>query len=167
MSGAPAKFNFDLDLGHRQERNSVLTESAMAALVANARADGWQEGFREGERGATVRAAEALAAAATAIADHAAALQQDVAVLAGIAIGDLEAAVPDRGRPCVKLDRRKAATRRFPGFPGDEHIAVSHHARAGEGGRQRAVAGQPTLRVFGGRFIPFEPSFTRPQSGRR
>ena len=34
MTGAaPAKFRFDLDLGHRQERNSVMTESAIAALV--------------------------------------------------------------------------------------------------------------------------------------
>ncbi len=74
MTAAPAKFRFDLDLGHRQERNSVLTESAMAALVANARAEGWREGVAEGERGAAVRAAESLAAGAMAIADHAAAL---------------------------------------------------------------------------------------------
>ena len=55
---SPAKFRFDLDLGHREERNSVLTESAMVALVGNARADGYREGFTEGERSATVRAAD-------------------------------------------------------------------------------------------------------------
>ena len=27
-SAAPAKFRFDLDLGHREERNSVMTDSA-------------------------------------------------------------------------------------------------------------------------------------------
>src|SRR3569833_2133214 len=43
MTGAPAKFRFDLDLGHREERNSVLTESAMAALVGNARAEAVRE----------------------------------------------------------------------------------------------------------------------------
>lgn len=74
MSATPARFRFDLDLGHRQERNSVLTESAMTALVANVRAEGWREGFAEGERTAAARAADALAAAATAIADRAAAL---------------------------------------------------------------------------------------------
>ena len=33
MSAAPAKFTFDLDLGRRQERNSLVTETAMAALL--------------------------------------------------------------------------------------------------------------------------------------
>jgi flagellar assembly protein FliH len=74
VTAAPAKFCFDLDLGHRQERNSVLTDSAMAALVAAARAEGWQEGLAQGERSATARAAETLAEAATALADRAAAL---------------------------------------------------------------------------------------------
>ena len=37
---APAKFRFDLDLGHRQERNSVMTESAIAMLIASARDEG-------------------------------------------------------------------------------------------------------------------------------
>ena len=74
MSAAPAKFRFDLDLGHRAERNSVLTESAMATLVANARAEGHQQGFAEGQRSATVAAAQRLASAAQAIADRTASL---------------------------------------------------------------------------------------------
>ena len=36
-SAAPTKFRFDLDLGHRAERNAVMTETAIATLVANAR----------------------------------------------------------------------------------------------------------------------------------
>ena len=70
MTAAPAKFRFDLDLGHRQERNSVLTESALASIVTNARAEGYRDGLAEGERNAVVKAAERLAA----LADHAAAL---------------------------------------------------------------------------------------------
>ena len=74
MTAAPAKFRFDLDLGHRQERNSVLTESALAAIVTNARAEGYRDGLAEGERNAVVKAAERLAAAAEHLADHTASL---------------------------------------------------------------------------------------------
>jgi flagellar assembly protein FliH len=74
MSSAPAKFRFDLDLGHRQERNTVVTETGLAALVANARAEGRAEGLAEAERSANSRALEQLASAARALADHAAAL---------------------------------------------------------------------------------------------
>ena len=73
-NAAPAKFRFDLDLGHRQERNTVLTETAIATLVANARDEGRREGLAEGERSAAVRAAQAIANAATTLADHTAAL---------------------------------------------------------------------------------------------
>ncbi|MEO6012584.1 MAG: FliH/SctL family protein [Devosia sp.] len=73
-SPAPAKFRFDLDLGHRQERNSVVTESALAALIDNARTEGRREGINEGERSATVRAAQRIAEAAERLADHTAAL---------------------------------------------------------------------------------------------
>jgi flagellar assembly protein FliH len=71
---SPAKFRFDLDLGHRQERNSVMTESAIAALVTNARNEGRREGLAEGERAATVKAAQVIAKAATDLADHTAAM---------------------------------------------------------------------------------------------
>lgn len=73
-SAAPAKFRFDLDLGHREERNAVLTDSAIAALVANAREDGRREGIAEGERAAAVRAAQSIAKSAQSLADHTAAL---------------------------------------------------------------------------------------------
>ena len=71
---SPAKFRFDLDLGHRQERNSVMTETAIAMLVASARDEGRREGLAEGERNAAVRAAQAMAKAATDLADHVAAM---------------------------------------------------------------------------------------------
>ena len=71
---APTKFRFDLDLGHRQERNRVITESGLAGLIADARAEGRAEGLAEGERTATVRAAQAIALAAQNLADHTAAM---------------------------------------------------------------------------------------------
>ncbi len=73
-SAAPAKFRFDLDLGHRQERNAVMTESAIAALVDSAREEGRRAGLAEGERTAMVMAAQAIAQAAGLLADHTAAL---------------------------------------------------------------------------------------------
>jgi flagellar assembly protein FliH len=75
MSGAaPSKFRFDLDLGHRAERNSVMTDTAIANLIANARNEGRREGLAEGERAATVKAAQAIAKAANDLADHTAAM---------------------------------------------------------------------------------------------
>jgi flagellar assembly protein FliH len=71
---SPTKFRFDLDLGHRQERNRVITESGLAGLIADARAEGRAEGLAEGERTATVRAAQAIAVAAQNLADHTAAM---------------------------------------------------------------------------------------------
>lgn len=73
-NAAPTKFRFDLDLGHRQERNAVMTESAIATLLASAREEGRREGLAEGQRDAAVKAAQAIAKAATSLADHAAAL---------------------------------------------------------------------------------------------
>lgn len=74
MTPAPAKFRFDLDLGHRQERNSVITDSALAAMISNARAQGYNDGLADGERAAVVKAAERLAHAAEVLADHVASM---------------------------------------------------------------------------------------------
>ncbi len=73
MTAAPAKFTFDLDLGHRQERNSLVTETAMADLLAAARQEGFAAGRAEGERSAVVTAAKAETAAAEALAARVAA----------------------------------------------------------------------------------------------
>jgi len=74
MSAAPAKFTFDLDLGRRQERNSLVTETAMASLLEEARREGREAGLAEGERTAVARAAKAEAAAAEALAVRVAAM---------------------------------------------------------------------------------------------
>jgi flagellar assembly protein FliH len=73
-AAAPAKFRFDLDLGHREERNSVVTESALAAIVSNARAEGYRDGLAEGQKASVVKAAERLAHAAEQLADRAASI---------------------------------------------------------------------------------------------
>lgn len=70
MTAAPAKFTFDLDLGRREEKNRLLTESAMAALVADAKAAGYAEGFAAGEQGVNAKAAKQLAAAAASLGER-------------------------------------------------------------------------------------------------
>jgi flagellar assembly protein FliH len=74
MNAAPAKFTFDLDLGRRQERNSLVTETAMASLLEQARREGREAGLAEGERTAVAKAAKAEAAAAESLAVRVAAM---------------------------------------------------------------------------------------------
>jgi flagellar assembly protein FliH len=78
VTAAPAKFTVDLDLGHRQERNSVLTESAMTALVNAARAEGYKDGLAEGSKSTAAKAAERIAKAAEQLANHTAALHASI-----------------------------------------------------------------------------------------
>ena len=73
-AAAPARFTFDLDLGRRQERNQVLSDSALDAVKQDARMEGFAQGYAEGQSGVEASAANALAAAADLIADRAAAL---------------------------------------------------------------------------------------------
>lgn len=74
MSATPAKFTFDLDLGRRQERNSLVTETAMATLLEEARREGREAGLADGERTAVAKAAKAEAAAAESLAVRVAAM---------------------------------------------------------------------------------------------
>jgi flagellar assembly protein FliH len=67
---AAARFKFDLDLGHINEKRRVLTESALADMLADARNEGYAAGLAEGETGTNARAAQALAAAAQALASR-------------------------------------------------------------------------------------------------
>jgi flagellar assembly protein FliH len=78
VSAAPARFTFDLDLGRHQERNSVVTETAMAAMLAAAREEGLAAGRVEGERNAVANAARAEAAHAEALAIQVAAFTASV-----------------------------------------------------------------------------------------
>ena len=110
-SAAPTKFRFDLDLGHRQERNSVITDSALAALVANAREEGRREGMAEGQRDSTVKAAQAIAKAATALADHTAALNAALDDNRHATLSDAVSLAATIGRKLARhlLDREPAA----------------------------------------------------------
>ena len=56
MAAAPARFTFDLDLGRSTAHNPVLEESAVDALLADARTAARAEGFAEGEQSAVASA---------------------------------------------------------------------------------------------------------------
>lgn len=73
-SAAPARFTFDLDLGHRNERQRMISERALDDLLSKARLDGYADGFAEGERGVASTTAQLVAAAAESFADRAAAM---------------------------------------------------------------------------------------------
>lgn len=75
MSLSPAKFTFDLDLGNRPvkeetEPQQVLSDAALEMLLANARQEGFDRGFAEGETGALARQAQGMTIAAQAIASQ-------------------------------------------------------------------------------------------------
>jgi flagellar assembly protein FliH len=74
LSATPAKFTFDLDLGRREEKNRLLTESAVSSMLADARTAGFAEGFAAGEQGVTAKAAKQLSVAAAALGERVAAI---------------------------------------------------------------------------------------------
>ncbi len=78
MSATPARFTFDLDLGRHNERNSVVTESGLAQMLATARKEGETAGFAAGEQSATARAAKQLTAAAEQLAGKTAAMAASI-----------------------------------------------------------------------------------------
>ena len=77
-AAAPMRFNFDLDLGHREEKNRVLTDSAVEALIAEARAAGYAEGQAAGEQNATAKATRQLASSAAALGDRVATFAAEI-----------------------------------------------------------------------------------------
>jgi flagellar assembly protein FliH len=83
MAAAPAKFTFDLDLGHRAQRDiGDAVERARLAELEEARAHGFAagraEGIAEGERGASAQSARQMAAAATQLADQVATMAASI-----------------------------------------------------------------------------------------
>jgi flagellar assembly protein FliH len=72
MSAQLAKFTFDLDMGRQQpERDRSVPESALAAMLQQARSDAYAQGFTEGERSETSASAQRLAGAAETLANNA------------------------------------------------------------------------------------------------
>src|SRR5690606_13783100 len=82
MAAAPARFNFDLDLGRRTEQQPAEAERLTAGLLKEGREDayaaGSAAGLVEGEQGATASSAKAIAAAATGLSDRVAAMAASI-----------------------------------------------------------------------------------------
>ncbi len=74
MQAAPARFTFDLDLGHREERGRMLTDNAVAEMLRAARMEGYSQGFAEAEQAVSTVNARRLAEAADCLADRASAM---------------------------------------------------------------------------------------------
>ena len=74
MSASPAKFTFDLDLRRSEQKDRLLSENAVTAMLADARTAGFAEGFAAGEQGVNAKAAKQLAAAAGALGERVAAM---------------------------------------------------------------------------------------------
>lgn len=73
-NAAPARYTFDLDLGGRQRAAATLSDSALQAMLAQARAEGRAQGLADAERGATGKLAAAADSLATSVAAMARAL---------------------------------------------------------------------------------------------
>jgi flagellar biosynthesis/type III secretory pathway protein FliH len=78
MAQSPARFTFDLDLGSRKEAATVVTQSALAASVAEARRLGFAEGFAEAEQSQQAASARQLATAAGMLADRVGAMAAEL-----------------------------------------------------------------------------------------
>ncbi len=76
MSAQPVRFTFDVDMGtgRSAERKSLLSDNALADLLAEARREGHAAGLAEGERTAMARAEQQIAASAEALAGKVAAM---------------------------------------------------------------------------------------------
>jgi len=161
MAGAaPTRFRFDLDLGRREDHGAAISEGAMAALIAAAREDGRREGLAEGERVATAAAAQALAAAATRIADHAATLATalddiratlvaDAAELA-VAVGRKLAAALVAARPAAEIEALVADC--LVSLDAVPHLVIRCHPDLADAVREPALARIATS-GFAGRLV--------------
>lgn len=76
-TATPSKFTFDLDLGVADARSRVLTETRIAEMKKEARAEGYAQGLAEGERSTVAKAAKDLTTAAQQLGQHLARLTQE------------------------------------------------------------------------------------------
>jgi flagellar assembly protein FliH len=160
MTPAPAKFNFDLDLGRPKERNSLIAESTMATLLEDARTAGKAEGFAEGERSAMANAARQLAGAANGLADRVATLAasledskratlaEAVDLAAGIA-RKLARALVER-EPAAEIE--ELITECLASLDGVPHLVIRCHPNLAEAVREIATARMATS-GFSGRLV--------------
>lgn len=87
MAASPVRYAFDLDLGRRNERGAMLSETAMAALIESARAEGFQDGVRESQRSAARLLADAAERLANRVAADTAALDSSRQATLAQAVG--------------------------------------------------------------------------------
>ncbi len=173
MTAAPAKFTFDLDLGARHEHPSGVTESAMASSVAEARRDGFAEGFAEAERSLQADAARQLAAAAAALADRVAAISAelddtrkamlaDAVGLAG-AIGRKLAGALLAREPAGEIEALIAEC--MASLDGVPHLVIRCHPDLADAVRDIATARMATS-GFTGRLVVMGDPEQQPGDGR-
>jgi flagellar assembly protein FliH len=154
------KFTFDLDLGRREERNATVTETAMAALLNKARAEGYNDGLAAGEQASTARSAKALAAAAEALATHVATMSAaldddrrttlaDATQLAG-AIGRKLATALLAREPTAEIEALIADC--LTSLDGVPHLVIRCHPALADAVRELAAARIATS-GFTGRLI--------------
>lgn len=148
-NAAPAKFRFDLDLGNRPgERNSVMTDTAIATLLADARAEGRREGVAEGERAASVKAAQRLATAAEQLANHTAALNAALDDNRHATLADAVSLAAVIGKKLARhlLEQQPAAeiealiTECLASLDGVPHLVIRCHPELAEALREIAMA---------------------------
>lgn len=67
MTATPAKFTFDLDMGHRAVEAQTITDERLQGLLDAARREGFEAGRIEGEKTELARSAQALQASGEAL----------------------------------------------------------------------------------------------------
>lgn len=161
MPAVPARFTFDLDLGSpRERRESVVSESAVASLLEDARTAARAEGFAEGERSAIASAARQLATAADALADRVATFAASVedakkatlAEAAGLALGiarKLAGALIER-EPTAEIDALIAEC--LASLDGVPHLVIRCHPSLADAVREIAT-GRMATSGFTGRLV--------------
>lgn len=160
MSASPQRFTFDLDLGRREEKNRVLSESAVAALLAEARRAGHAEGVAAGEQTVNANAARQLAAAAEALGDRVAAMAaavDDVRKTTLAEAVDLAAAVAKKlaaglvaQQPTVEIEALIAEC--LTSLDGVPHLVIRCHPDLADSVREIA-GGRVHASGFAGRLV--------------
>lgn len=164
MSPAPARFNFDLDLGKRTAPSAppepTVPEHLVAQLVAQAREEAYAEGVAAGERNATSVAAQTLAAAAGTLAtrsaemaaslDDATAQVRREAVELAASIGRKLALHLLARYPTIELDALIGEC--MQSLNGVPHLVVRCHPSIADGIRDIATAHMQTS-GFAGRLV--------------
>jgi len=165
MSAAPAKFRFDLDLGRRQEHNSVLTDTALAAIVANARQEGADEGRRAAQQTEMVQSAQAIAKAAEKLATQVAALHATIDDSRHAMLADAVGLASTIGRKLARhlLEQQPTAeiealvTECLASLDGVPHLVVRCHPELADAVRDIATARIETSGFTGRLVVLGEP----------